>query len=112
MPLEPKGIFIDRRSSVYVSNYREDLAAGRRQEMSRNRVVEVVERWASQHADPDKPTLLTSLGLFTPHQIVREIHQESPAGKLFLKVIESGASHSSLEEVLRRFEEKAPQLMK
>lgn len=69
------------------------------------RLIAAVRTWAREHPDPKGPVVeVMGRGQrYSPEQIVHELENDTPTGRILLKVLESGAKYSSVEAVVQKF---------
>jgi len=67
-------------------------------------ITRAVTRWAERHPKPDEPTLMSSIGTFSPRQLAHEVARRSQTGRFFVKMIMNSASEIPLPQLLRAFE--------
>jgi hypothetical protein len=65
-------------------------------------VIEAIDKWAGRQ-DNTATIGLGSLGSFTPRQIAEGVRTGSPAGELFLKMVENGLRRLTIGEILASF---------
>jgi len=66
------------------------------------KVLSTIDQWAARHPAPDKPALLTGMGLFSPRQIAAAVRTDAPVGRLFVKMLVHNSENLPLVEVLKR----------
>lgn len=68
-----------------------------------DRVVYAIDAWAERQPSPDDPAIALGNQVFSPRQLAGEVKNNTPAGVLFLKIVENGLLEASLDEVVHGF---------
>jgi hypothetical protein len=68
-----------------------------------DRVVHAIDVWAERQPSPDDPAIALGDQVFSPRQLASEVKEHTPAGDLFLKIVENGLQEFPLDDIIHGF---------